>query len=671
MQLKETTAEPKDKQRPDPEERYQEIMSLFNFYKRFRSQYDDNAQEYWRLYTGYLEPLDDDDDRSNLHIPLPYESVDTWRSRLLTTFFGNQRPYVNCLPLPVGDMTPDAIVKNIEKGKLAAGLLDSQFERNNIVTLGYDYFTGLLVFPFMAMGVGWKTERKIVKRRRPKEIPADAMGYVNQVVMEIVEEEQTVYDDNYLQLIDYDDFWPDPFGDSLDTFRGVFHREFVTRGELEQYMDALSDIAREYNDGAVYEPDYELEQNVLEFGDSGFDKASFYGEEINTESGFEHGSKYSLFELLHYWTDDEHIIVFNRQQVIFDGPNHFWRHGKKPFIYSSFEPLPKRPIGMSAVQLIEHLSAEIDTQRNQRIDYVAMVLNPMFEVAGDLDESELIWRRAGIIHVNQLGQQVGKLGLENVPQSAFIETNSTKEEAYNTLAVPDVVRGVDANTRQTATYTAAQNTNASIRFDVKLKLWEAYGLKRLAMLMDCNNQQFLDAARLVRQNWQQETVDAWQIVEPWEIQGEWDYRPAGTATDPAANKEIKLQRLAEFLVNSQNDPYVKRGALLQKFVELADLSNNPSEFVKTDEEFQQEQAQQAQEQQMMIEQQKVQRLQEQQATQQFQADQNQQKMIVDIAKQVIAASMKGGEKQGERRTKPSGKKKSSQKQRNKAKEKSN
>lgn len=630
--MKEPNAEPKKIERPNPDERFAEMSALFNFYEAFRAQYDLNAETYWHLYTGYVEPLDEDDDRSNLHIMLPYESVDTWRARLLTTFFGNQRPYVTCLPRPTGGMTPELIVENIAKGKLAGALLDTQFDKNEIVSLMYNYFTGLLAFPIMTFGVGWKYEEKMVKRRKMVRYPGDMNGYVDRVVMEIEERNEVVYDDNEITLIDYDDFWPDPYGQNVDKARGSFVREYVTRQELEQLMDNLNDIVKLFREGRVYDPDYELEQNVLNFGDTGFSMTTFYGEEINQESGYEFGSKYSLFELLHYWTDDEHIVIFQRQQVIFDGPNHYWRHGKKPVNYTSFEPLPGKPIGMSAIQLIEHLSAEIDTQRNQRIDFAAMVLNPMFEVAGDLDESELIWRRAGIIHVQQVGTQVKSMPLGEVPQSAFVETNNTKQEAYSTLAVPDVVRGVDAPVKQTATYTAAQNTNASVRFDVKLKLWESLGLKRMAMLMDCNNQQFIDSARLVRQDWKSETVDAWQFVNPWEILGEWDYRPAGTAVDPAANKELKLQRLDNFITKNAQDPYLKHGALRRKYIELSDLSNDPNEFVKTDDEIEEEQAAQAQAQSQQI-----------QAEQQLQSDQNTQKLIADIVKQVVSALLKGGE----------------------------
>lgn len=632
------------KQRPSPDERLEQMTKLFNFFDGHRSaNYDQNAETYWRLYTGYVEPLDEDDDRSNLHIMLPYEAVDTWRARLLTTFWGNQRPFVTCHPLPTGDMTPEKLYESIAKGKLAGSLLDTQFERNNIVPLMYKYNTSLLTFPFVALGVDWYYEKKMVKTRKLNAYPADLMGYVDKMVLEIAEEEKVTYDDNRLRLIDYEDFWPDPYGEDIDTFRGVFVREYVTRKELESLMDTLSDLTKELQDGEVYQPDYELEQNIYRFGTT-FSKASFAGEEINIESGFEHGSEHSLFELLHFWTDEDHIIIFNRQQIIFDGPNPFWRHGKKPFVYTSFEPLPGKAVGLSAVQLIEHLSAEIDTQRNQRIDYASMVLNPMFEVAGDLDESELIWRRNGIIHVNQLQKQVGKLDLGNIPQSAFAETGETKNEAYSTLAVPDVVRGVDTQRQQTATYTATQNTNASIRFDVKLKLWEWLGMKRMAMLMDCNNQQFIDTARLVRLNWKEETIDSWQFVEPWEIQGEWDYRPSGTATDPASNRELKTNRLAEILLKSQNDPDIKRRALWRKFLEMSDVTSTPDEFVKTDDEAAREIQMQ---QQAQMEQQQMQ-IQQEQSKQQFQADQNMVKIIADVVKQVLASQAKGGDNQGGR-----------------------
>src|SRR5690606_41884051 len=53
-----------------------------------------------------------------------------------------------------------------------------------------------------------------------------------------------------------------------------------------------------------------------------------------------------LVEVLHYWENERHAILVNRKAVAYDGPNPYWRHGKKPFVVQSFEPLPNQFYGM-------------------------------------------------------------------------------------------------------------------------------------------------------------------------------------------------------------------------------------------------------------------------------------------------------------------------------------
>jgi hypothetical protein len=128
---------------------------------------------------------------------------------------------------------------------------------------------------------------------------------------------------------------------------------------------------------------------------------------------------------------------------------------------------------------------------------------------------------------------------------------------------------------------------------------------------------------------------SWQQADPTDIIGEWDYRPAGSATDPASNKEIRrqqLMQLAEYAAKTQS-PYIKRMEIEKELVRSFDL-RNPEKFVKTEEELQQEQMQQ-----MMAEQQQ----QEQQAqAEQVQAE---REFGQEVAKKIIDQSMQGGGEQ--------------------------
>ena len=166
---------------------------------------------------------------------------------------------------------------------------------------------------------------------------------------------------------------------------------------------------------------------------------------------------------------------------------------KKPFAVSSYEPLPNEFYGMSAVELVADIQEEINTHRNQRIDNISLVMNKMWKVkrGADIDESELVSRPHGIIHVDDMGD-IEEFRMTDVTGSSYAEEQMSKTDMENTLGVPAVVRGADSSRRETATEIVTKTSNAGIRFDVKIMLFESTFFKRIARLMDLNNQQFVD-----------------------------------------------------------------------------------------------------------------------------------------------------------------------------------
>ena len=172
----------------------------------------------------------------------------------------------------------------------------------------------------------------------------------------------------------------------------------------------------------------------------------------------------------------------NRIAPAYDGENPYWRHGKKPFVTTCYEPLPGEIYGMSAVQVIEHLQHELNTQRNQRLDNVSLILNRMWKVrrSADIQEQELVSRPHGIIHVDN-PDDVTEFVMQNVASSSYQDEMLTKTDMENAIGTPAVVRGANPERKETATEIITKNSNASIRFDVKITLFEATGLSRLVI----------------------------------------------------------------------------------------------------------------------------------------------------------------------------------------------
>lgn len=563
-----------------------ELLSRFEKFDSYRQQYDQKAIEAYKLYVGHQEPRDDG--KSNLHIPRTYEVIDTLRARMLKAFF-DQRPYIDFIPQPEGSSV-ETMSLSEEKAEVAGALVDMQLDRNDCIKKFYDYITSFLIFPCAIMGVGWRYEEELIKKRVPK--PNIVDGRMSGWRYEDETSWETTWDDNEIVNIDYFDFWPDPKGRDLDSCRGVFHREWLTREQLESKLELLSQVG----EGTVYDVDLERVQGA-DVTEGRQERMSLVGLDISGES-YNQESKKDSFELLHYWEDKRHAIVVNRCEVVYDGPSPYWRHRKKPFIVSSYEPLPNEFYGMSAVQIIEHLQKEENTQHNQRMDNVNFVLNKMWKVrkGADVDEDELISRPHGIIHVDN-PDDVTTFEMNDVVGSAFRSEMMTGKSIENALGAPPVVRGAEGRRGKTATEVSEQASSAGIRFDVKIMLFESLGIKRLAKLMDMNNQQFIDDERVVNLGKDAEQKQ-WQQVTPAELMGNFDYRPAGANIDPASNKVIRREQLTQmftFLMQSGN-PYVDYKKMTKEWLQAFDI-RNPDKFLKSEEEIQAEMMQQQQAQQ--------------------------------------------------------------------------
>ncbi|MFA5383986.1 MAG: hypothetical protein WC364_04880 [Eubacteriales bacterium] len=554
-----------------------ELVQRFNYADDFRQQYEDRALEWYKLYVGYRDALSEKfAGRSNLHIPRTYEEIDTLRSRIMKSFFAS-RPYIDFLPRPREVIDP-ALMEQLEaKAKIAGAIVDDQL--NSVVPAFYDFVTCFLVYPAAIASVGWRYETRLTKVKQARQIQPTLLEHaaaflqgiepVTRTVLEEIEREVISFDDNDIQAIDFFDFWPDPRGRDIDSCRFVFHREWLTEKELR---DRLALLERAGAGNIIEPPSWEaLVSAGAALQDGREDRLAQIG--LGSEYGqgyWKEPRKGYLMECLHYWQDDRRALLVNRLQTVFDGPNPYHRHGKKPFISTSFDPLPGEFYGISAVQIIEHLQAELNTSRNQRIDNVSMILNRMWKVrkGADINEDELVSRSHGIIWVDA-PDDVTEIAFSDIPASSYNDEKVLKEDMENALGVPAVVRGVTPGRQETATEVVTKNTSAGFRFDVKVMLYEALCLKRMAYLMDCNNQQFIDRSRLV-QVFGPAGLQ-WQQVDPGDILGEHDYAPAGSSVDPMANKELRRQQLNQVMQLAGKNPYVDMYELTRLWLQSYDI----------------------------------------------------------------------------------------------------
>lgn len=575
----------------------EKYISIFNSYDSYREQWEEDAIKNYKLLIGHKEDLDDDDPRSNLHIPRTYQIVDTIRAHLVNAFFG-RRPYIEFVPSPSKQNRANLQLAE-DKAEVASALVDQQLDKNKIVAKYYDFTTQKLVFPCGIMNVGWRYEEEVVKKKVPvKEIAKDVTGkifYTGNYVYEARESNEVIWDDNEIKVIDFFDFWPDPKGTDLDDCRGVFQREFITYKNLAKRINFLAYL----DEGTIYPVDLKKimkerpheegrEKRMSEVGystDMGRDYFNSEDEQLKENT---------KFELLHYWEDDRHAILVNRTRLIYEGPSLYWRHRKKPFVVESFDRLPNEFYGKSVVDVVADLQEEENAIHNQRNDNINMIINKMWKVrrSADIDKSELVSKPHNVIEVDDL-EDVSVFDQSEVPSSSFEQQSIVAQSAENAVGATKIVQGAESEGSQTATESMEQSDNASMRFSVKSKIYNYTGIQRLAHLMDMNNQQFISGERLVRIH--PNEADKWRRANPGMLIGEFDYRPAGTNQDPTANKQVKREQLSQMMqfLMEAGVPFVKYRELVKEWLESFDLENS-QKFIYSDQEWQQIQAEQQQ-----------------------------------------------------------------------------
>jgi hypothetical protein len=218
----------------------------------------------------------------------------------------------------------------------------------------------------------------------------------------------------------------------------------------------------------------------------------------------------------------------------------------------SYEQLPGEVYGRSLAFFENYLQEELNTIVNQRIDNISMIINCMWmkKRGALIDESQLVSRPGGVVDVDSM-DDIHQLIFNDVTAPAWAHQQDIVRQMEDTVGSPAIVQGIDSGNSQTATEITSQNSNASIRFDVKV-IVDSDGWKRLFSMMDMNNQQFITEERMVKIFGQQGAKDEWRKIGPLDLIGfERDYQMSNARVDPAANKEVRRQQLWEAIAQGK------------------------------------------------------------------------------------------------------------------------
>lgn len=530
------------------------VITDYNEAEQARRTREGKWQTWYKLYRSYAEKRDTGDRRANLFIPYVYSIVETVVPRLISAVFAS-RPYIGVLPVKE---------EAIENAKDMENLIDYQLtQKIGIIGVATSWFKEALIYGTSILKVGWEYEEDEV--------------WVDEPLMEIfgfpigsrrVKKVQPVKDDPLVEHIDLWDFYIDPRAKDIDEADYCIHKVFrdisyLKRMEEQGIYKNIDEVVKVSKEGA----------------------GSWYEEGVGT-TAFETGMNTRLgligmqsidkpsnkIEILEYWTDDRVIAIANRSVVIRNDENPY-HHRKKPFVRLVDVLVPHEFYGIGEIEPIEDLQYELNSLRNQRMDNINILINRMWKVirGADIDVRQLVSRPGGIIEVDDMND-VQELQMTDLSGNAIENViEMVRRDMDNADGVYDYARGETTDRRETATTAAILSQAANERFNLKVKLIEDLGMRRLGMLLTQLNQQYIDTEKAIR-ILGKDGMDFYTL-SPENIRGQFDIMPLGSSVDPIINKENKLQSYINLYTILKDSPYVNHPELIKKILEAADIKD--------------------------------------------------------------------------------------------------
>jgi hypothetical protein len=438
----------------------------------------------------------------------------------------------------------------------------------------------------------WKT---IEKEVTSYELGPDGKPLIDESGEFITNKETIPYfDDPCLEVVNMYDFFLDPEAQNIQDAQWVIHRYYKSLDELEQagYYKNLKRLKR-YISSKIEKSPEETERKELAFGHSGE-----YDETVDN------------IEIWEMWDKDGLTVMAAGEVVIREQENPFW-HGKKPFISLNDSIVPQEFYGKGEIEPVIKLQHALNTVQNQIIDNRTQVLMNMWKITGEnVDESELIYRPNGVIHLSNEYEKVEPIIPPDLTGNAQKDVSLIKSDIQQALGIYDYTKGAETGANKTATGIGLVQEAANARFKHKIQLLEE-AIKEVGEMVLALYQQFITDEKVIRVVGKK--GEEFIRVLPKDIAGEYDCVPEAGST-LMVDKDKEREEIMNLYAIFSTQPFENlKMEMMKKMLEKFGMENLKDSLDKDIEEWtqtmiaqqEQEQAmaeQQAAEQQAMIEQ---------------------------------------------------------------------
>lgn len=409
---------------------------------------------------------------------------------------------------------------------------------------------------------GWRKEYRTKKVWAQSEQPqSDNPSGLAQSTKEVC-----VWDDPDLESVDPFDFFWDPNAADVVSARFLVHRTWRDMDYIREKTQLqpeqggwrnLEDVVKITSLGDSTKRDQVWVERMKSMG---YSKVS----ERETKDGAT-----KLHEVLEFHDGRQVITVLDREITVRSEENPYW-HGEMPFYAYRPTAVGHTFPGIGEIEQIEDLSTELDELRRGRRDNAKLALQRPFAYHEGLLETANFKFGPGIgIPVNGDPREIIQpIQIPDIPFSSYQEEERLKDDFKFVSGIADAT--TEGQVQGTATGAQLVYAAASRRMQLKTRRLELEVLVPFTGQACELNQQRIVANREIPMGVPPRPGEAdrrwaWRVIDPLELQGEFDWYPDGTlgventsqdrtdgmqlwtmwGQDPSANKETLFRVVAE------------------------------------------------------------------------------------------------------------------------------
>lgn len=567
--------------------------------QEYKQLFEPNWVQYWKWYRNVVAPLTDPSDwwRSNESIPTVFKVVETLLPRYLIGMFDAPEWF----HVEARQRRDEGYEHMVE------GLLKATIEEMEIFPKMYEALKYAVIMGHCWGKVIWREEYATRQVMVPVPITDPETGeQLVGVTTDVVTEE--TYNNADFEWRPLDRIFPDPTGEGewyIEEIDTTYERLAETQRQLGVYDAAefarlgasipptrtpfVGDSLSEHRQGTTggVNVEYNREPEVTE------DIPNHYVSPMREGTGVKLWQCWGYVPAEYRGRDRAAwrlTVIADGRYMLRDEPSPT-PDGKPPYFPIKSIPIPGRLYGESILRYVGPLADQQTRLSNMRLDEVFLGIwqQYLYRRNAVVSDNQLLMQPGGAIEVvTEQGQSImdtfAVLPRKPVMPEAYNEDQYRQTQAEHAAAASDIMQGVSAQDRQTATEVERRLQQGNARHMLQT-MWNDYTVKKELLTRTWRWLQMrMTQPKLIR------TVgEEFAMVDLTQIQIPIDIVVAGGMF--ALSKDTRLQMDQE-LVQLAGSPafamYMRPGAILRRL--LIDRGwKNPEAYVKTDEEVMYEQ----------------------------------------------------------------------------------